>query len=280
MISLIIINLAYIIPFFIIFILLYIYIYIFFLNFSNIIVDFSIDTLKRKVYRIFLTCLLLLMFLSILVWRIIRCNRFIFIDKEYLYSIFLDTLEIFELTFISLIFLILLSILIILLWIGIFGTFMIYIKGIAYTVHVYFYQYKLYNKFFTKNLMFKANMHQFFIRTFILNLKDNNPLQDIFMYILKISTKIKKILFIFFVLLPFIFLIFDLYMYSCIHRFFYCLPWVYIIILIRMFFKLISITYGPTEDKAGNMRSLFLYKHKRYYSIYKLNCKTLEVTNK
>ena len=150
---------------------IFFYVSMLFFNFKNIIIDLPLDTLKRKTYRIFIAFLLILMFISILIWRIMRRNRYIFIDKEYLYTVFLNFLNKYEITYFYLLLIILFIVLLILLWISLFSTIMIYIKGIGYTVHVYFYQYTLYSKIFTKMLLFDVKIYQFFLTTFILNVK-------------------------------------------------------------------------------------------------------------
>ena len=245
---------------------------------QNLTIDMPIDTNKRLIYRYFITSLLLFMFISIFVWRFIRRNTVIAVNKEYLFSLYLDIREVCEITDFILILLILLLLSSILLWMSFMGILILYIKGIAYTTHTYFYQYTKYSKIMNK-------LHSKFCQLacidgrILLLFKEKSKLWK-YLHVISVKKRIiTRIIFICIVLLPFILLVYDIYMHSIISNFFYSLPWVYLVVLIRLYKQFIYITYTGYIETSVDYRSEYLYKKQRLFDTYKLHCKTYTVIN-
>ena len=195
----------------------------------------------------------------------------------------------YEITNFDICLIIILLILLLILYICLLQHIYLYIKAIFYSTHIYLLQKPKYEKFLKiYNKLYAVNNKIF---TWVYKkIKSYNfyyfpKLYAVILFILN-----KKSSFIHFVIsciiyfLPISLLFYDLYFYLCISKFFYCLPWVYILVLMRMYHNFVFDTYRSKNNLnvSGIEKCLYVYLENTDKTIYLLHCKTLqaETTNK
>jgi hypothetical protein len=243
------------------------------LNIKNLSIDLIIHSNYKKI-KFSLIGLFVIFILGIFVWRIYNCHRSIkvpTIDTEAFKELVIKIMVQYDLSIMDLLLISIVPMVIwLMLWLVLINI-IIYVKGNIYKQHIYLLKYKNYELIYAKiqrlHVLFLLKVLRFKIK----HEQRENKVIKWFLHVIRryplwLDFLFNRVIY----WLPLYLLIYDIRITGEISKFYYCMPWIYLLIILRMLNKIHCSVYEGDVPDILKMSSL--YKNQGEYTIYRMRC--------
>jgi hypothetical protein len=253
------------------------------LNIKHLSIDLIIHSNYKKV-KFSLIGLFVIFILGIFVWRIYNRHRSIkvpTIDTEAFKELVIKIMVQYDLSIMDLLMISMVPLVIwLILWLVLINV-IIYIKGNIYKQHIYLLKYENYEKIYEKMSDLRATLFVNLSGFTLNNHRSPNIIRRWLVFLVLHRRAILEFLLNRIIYwLPLYLLIYDIRITGEISKFYYCMPWIYLLIILRMINKIqLNVYAGANTDVPDILKMSSLYKYPKEYIMYRLRCVDGKVYN-